>query len=171
MSIRKRYKNKKAFYEVQLYVRGLRLAYKCFDSRAEAHKWHEEHKEKWKAHPLSLKKENSNRSFMDVLDLYKKQKFPLLALSTQQSIEGRYIYLLESPFVQVRMSKLSAEHIDFWLDWLKEHPKVDHGKRKNFVQELKILGHVLHWYHHFIDPSFVVPIVKRHKLKCFYKQV
>ena len=108
---------------------------------------------------------------MEVLELYKAKKLSTFSLSTQQSFGGRYIYLSESPFIKVKISNLSAEHIDLWLDWLKEHPKVDYNKRKNFVQELKILGHVLHWYHHFIDPSFVVPIVKRHKQKCFYKPI
>lgn len=172
MSIVKRYKkDKKAFYEVQVYVRGLRRAYKCFDKKAEAQRWHNEQKEKLEAQPSSLKRTNNNRTFLEVLELYKKQKSPLLALSTRQSMGGRYIYLSESPFAKVKMSSFRAEHIDLWLDWLKGHPKVDHNKRKNFVQELKILGHVLHWYHHFVDPSFVVPIVKRHRLKCFYKQV
>jgi len=145
------------------------MAYKCFDNRAKAHSWHDQQKEKLKVNPNSLKRQNNERTFSEVLELYKKEKFPLLAYSTQQSVGGRYVYLVESPFAKVRMSDLNAEHIDIWLEWLKTHPKVDHNKRKNFVQELKILGHVLHWYHHFVDPSFVVPIVRRHRLKCFYK--
>ena len=106
-----------------------------------------------------------------MLKLYKKEKFPLLAFSTQQSIEGRYIYFTESPLAKVRMSELNASHIDLWLNWLKKHPRIHHFKRKNFLQELKYLSAILNWYHHFIDPDFVVPIVKRHKMKCFYKAV
>ena len=44
------------------------------------------------------------------------------------------------------------------------------SKRKSFVEELKVLGHILHWYHHYKDSSFIVPILRRHKKMCFYKE-
>ena len=171
MSITKRYRNKKLFYEASVYVRGVRLAYKCFIKKTEAHIWHAQEKEKLEINPVSLKKRHSKRTFLEVLGLYKKEKIPLLTISTQQSFEGRCVYFEESPFAKVKMSGLNAEHIDIWLDWLKGHKRVDYSKRKSFVQELRYLSAILHWYHHFIDPSFIVPIVKRHKLKCFYKPV
>ncbi|MGI9548604.1 MAG: site-specific integrase, partial [Bdellovibrionales bacterium] len=112
-----------------------------------------------------------DRTFLEVLNLYEKEKMPLFAKSTQDTFFGKLIYLSESPLTQVRIQDLRSEHIDMWLDWIKVHPRVDHKKRKTFVQELKLLGHVLHWYHHFHDSSFVVPITRRHKLKCFYKRI
>lgn len=172
MSITKRYKkNKKVFYEVQVYVRGVRLDYKCFDNRAEAHSWHDRIKEKLLISPQSLKRENSKRTFLEVLELYRKEKVPSFAFSTQQVFMDKYFYLSESPFAKVKILSFTSEHIDMWLDWMKKHPKVDHAKRKSFAQELKALSSVLHWYHHFKDSSFIVPVTKRHKLKCFYKPV
>ena len=169
MSVTKRCRNKKVFYEVSVYVKGHRLSYKCFEKKTEARIWHDREKEKLATNPDSLKRKNSRRTFLEVLELYKKEKIPLLALSTQQSIDGRYIYFTESPLVKVRMLDFSATHIDLWLNWIKKHPRIDHSKRKSFVQELRYLSAILHWYHHFIDPGFTVPIVKRHKMKCFYK--
>ena len=80
------------------------------------------------------------------------------------------MYLTDSPMARVRMSELNSSHIDLWLEWLKDHPKVDHKRRKSFIEELKVLGHILHWYHHYKDSSFIVPIVRRHRSMCFYKE-
>lgn len=172
MSIRKRYKkNKKVFYEVQVYSRGLRLAYKCFESKAEAHSWHDQQKEKLEMSPNAINRKHKKRTFLDVLEIYKKEKFSKFTFATQQSHGGKFVYLYGSPLAQVKILDLSPEHIDLWLDWLRKHPKVDYNKRKSFVQELKLLGNILHWYHHFVDPSFIVPITRRHKEKCFFKKL
>ena len=52
------------------------------------------------------------------------------------------MYLTDSPLASVRVSDLNSSHIDLWIDWMKNHPKVDHKKRKSFIAELKILGHI-----------------------------
>ena len=171
MSITKRKKkNNKVFYYAEIYVRGIRLASKVFDNRALAHSWHDRTKEKLTANPRALRSESKKRTLLEVIKLYKKEKLSFLSFSTKQSVLGRYMYLTDSPIARVRMSELNSSHIDLWIDWLKDHPKVDHKKRKSFVAELKILGHILHWYHHYKDSSFIVPIVKRHRTMCFYKE-
>ena len=171
MSITKRKKkNNKVFYYAEVYVRGFRLASKVFDNRALAHSWHDRTKEKLQANPRALKSESKKRTLLEVITLYKKEKLSFLSFSTKQSVLGRYMYLTDSPLASVRVSDLNSSHIDLWIDWLKNHPKVDHKKRKNFIAELKILGHILHWYHHYKDSSFIVPIVKRHRTLCFYKE-
>ena len=171
MSITKRKKkNNKVFYYAEIYVRGVRLASKVFDNRAIAHSWHDRVKEKLLVDPKALRAESKKRTLLEVIKLYKKEKFPFLAFSSKQSILGRYMYLTDSPMARVRMSELNSSHIDLWLEWLKDHPKVDHKKRKSFIEELKVLGHILHWYHHYKDSSFIVPIVRRHRSMCFYKE-
>ena len=127
-------------------------------------------KEKLLVDPKALRAESKKRTLLEVIKLYKKEKFPFLAFSSKQSILGRYMYLTDSPMARVRMSELNSSHIDLWLEWLKDHPKVDHKRRKSFIEELKVLGHILHWYHHYKDSSFIVPIVRRHRSMCFYKE-
>ena len=171
MSITKRKKkNNKVFYYAEVYVSGVRLASKVFDHKALAHSWHDRTKERLLANPRALKSESKKRTLLEVIKLYKKEKLSFLAFSSKQSISGRYMYLTESPMARLRISELNSSHIDLWIDWLKDHPKVDHSKRKSFVEELKVLGHILHWYHHYKDSSFIVPILRRHKKMCFYKE-
>lgn len=171
MSVTKRNRNKKVFYEASVYVQGARLAYKCFDRKTEAYTWQAKEKERLSINPGSLREKNSNRTLLEVFELYKKERMSLCAISTQQSFQGRYIYFFESPFAKLKVSFLTSEHIDMWLEWLKKHPRVDHSKRKTFLSELRYLSAMLNWYHHFKDSSFITPIVKRHKMKCFYKAV
>lgn len=171
MSVTKRNRNKKVFYEVSVYVQGARLAYKCFEKKIEAYIWQVKEKERLSINPHSLKKKRDKRTLLEVFELYRKERISLCALSTQQSFHGRYIYFSESPLAKLKVSSLTAEHIDMWIEWLKKHPRINHLKRKNFLWELRYLSAMLNWYHHFKDFSFITPIVKRHKIKCFYKAV
>ena len=124
MSITKRYKrkNKKVFYEATIYVRGVRIAYKCFDKKSEAYIWHDRQKEQLEVNPNLLKKQNRIRTFLEAIQLYKKENLSLLTKSSRQTVDIRYSYFAEGPLAKVKMSALSQEHIDLWLDWLKQHP-------------------------------------------------
>ena len=173
MSITKRYKrkDKKVFYEATIYVRGVRVAYKCFDRKSEAYIWHDKQKERLEVNPNLLKKQNRIRTFLEAVQLYKKENLPLLTKSSRQTVDIRYTYFAKGPLAKVRMSIFSEEHIDLWLDWLKQHPTAKNPRRKSFKHELKYLNAILNWYRNFIDFSFLVPITKRHKLKCVYKPI
>ena len=172
MSIRKRYKkNKKVFYEAQVYVRGVRLAYRCFDSRAEAHSWHDQQKEKLEVNPGSLKRQNSKRTFAEVLELYKKEAIPSLQSPTQQSYKQAFRFFVDSPLYDVKMEHLNAKHIHVWISWLKQQPTKDTSFRKSFRNELKFLTTILNWYKDFVNEDFNVPITKQHRLSCYYKAI
>ena len=173
MSVIKRYKrkDKTIFYEAVIYVRGVRVACKCFDKRSDAYIWHDKQKERLGVSPGLLKKQNRTRIFLEAVKLYQKENLPLLTKSTQQTVEVRYNYFAKGPLAKVKMSQLNDEHIDLWLDWLKEHPTAKNPRRKSFKHELKYLNAILNWYRNFIDFSFIVPITKRHKMKCVYKPI
>ena len=173
MSVIKRYKrkDKTVFYEAAIYVRSVRVAYKCFDKRSEAYIWHDKQKERLGVSPSLLKKQNRTRTFLEVVKLYQKENLPLLTKSTQQTVEVRYNYFAKGPLAKVKMSQMNDEHIDLWLDWLKQHPTAKNPRRKSFKHELKYLNAILNWYRNFIDFSFIVPITKRHKMKCVYKPI
>ena len=77
MSIIKRQnKNKKVFYNVEIYIRGVRMAFKQFYNKAEAHSWHDRVKEKLLVDPKALRAESKKRTLLEVIKLYKKEKFP-----------------------------------------------------------------------------------------------
>ena len=70
MAIIKRYhkKNgkKKVFYQAQVYVRGMRLTYKSFDTKTEACIWHEVQRKKLTKNPSELlETEKLEMSFSD----------------------------------------------------------------------------------------------------------
>ena len=57
-----------------------------------------------------------------------------------------------------------------WLNWLKKHPTTKNKGRKDFIHELKMLSNVLNWYRDFLNEDFNVPITKKHKQMCIFKQ-
>ena len=88
MSIRKRYKkNKKVFYEAQVYVRGVRLAYRCFDSRAEAHSWHDQQKEKLEVNPGSLKRQKQQENICGGVGALQERGYSLPAKSNSAVLQ------------------------------------------------------------------------------------
>lgn len=113
--------------------------------------------------------------FKDCVNLYYKNHVSKLKISTQQGLKHKSIYFYTSPLASLKMSDICAKEIDswliwlIWLIWLKEHNTVHNKGRKSFHRELNILHAILNWYHHYVDESFSVPIVKRHKVLCEYK--
>lgn len=88
-----------------------------------------------------------------------------------QSRIVRFRYFYESPIAKSKMCDFSAQTVDAWLDWMLKHPTAQNPGRKSFDHELRVLGIVLHWYRNMLNPSFIVPIVRRHRQRCKYKVV
>ena len=53
---------------------------------------------------------------------------------------------------------------------VKKNPTVKNKGRKSFIHELKLLSTVLNWYRNFLNEDFNVPITKKHKQMCVFKQ-
>ena len=84
---------KKIFYQAQVYVRGMRLTYKSFNTKVEAVIWHEMERKKLTKDPSGLfKMDRSEMFFSDCFKRYIKEAFPLLQKSTQQAYEARFRY-------------------------------------------------------------------------------
>ena len=67
------------------------------------------------------------------------------------------------------MKEINSYSVDLWLDWLLKHPTTKSKRRVSLKQELRFLSAVLSWWRDYLDADFVVPIVKRHREKSFYK--
>ncbi|MFK7822649.1 MAG: tyrosine-type recombinase/integrase [Oligoflexales bacterium] len=155
---------KTVFYQAEIYVNGLRLDSKCFETKAEAYLWHEERKKELEKgvksnHILDL-------TFSDCVKKYQLEALPQLRKSSQQSMSVRFKYFFDSPISSIAMTKFGVAHIDEWMKWLHKHPTASNPNRKSFQHELRALSIVLNWYRNEIDYKFVVPILKKHRKAC-----
>lgn len=174
MGIRKRERKilgKKRFvYGAEVYVRGVRVAYKSFDTRGQAEDWYLKAKASYSTGE-PLEQSLPKRTLRDIVELYKEERLPQLRASTQQNKEKPIEYILTSPIADMRMSELTDQSIDRWFDWLRKHPTAQRESRKFFLEEFRFLRALLNWYRDYHDPKFVVPIVKRHREQVKYKPV
>lgn len=176
MAVRKRTRKSKngqkksVIFEAEVYVRGVRVAYKAFDTRASAEAWHEETKARNETgQPTNQSLENA--TFGDCFNRYVAERIPQLRLQTQQTTANRFKYVTESPLMTVRIRDFSDRTIDLWFSWLRQHPTTKDPGRKSFKQEFRLLRAILYWYRNYVDPMFVVPVVKRHIQQTHFKPV
>jgi len=108
--------------------------------------------------------------FKDCIDEFCKDVKTRIKKSTFQKYECQLTYLYSSPLANVKMSELKGVKIVEWLNWLKKHPTAKNKGRKSFIHELKLLSNVLNWYRNFLNEDFNVPITKKHKQMCVFKQ-
>lgn len=175
MSIRKRVRKlkqgkKQTVYDAEVFVRGQRVAYQTFESRVDAELWHQDAKHKYLYGDTGPRK-SEMMTLADVIEAYRQRHISTLKEVTQQSKEKPLEYLLSAPIAKVKMSEFSDRSIDLWFDWLHKHPTAAQPGRKYFRQEFRMLRQILNWYRENLDHKFVVPIVKRHRLRVLYKPV
>ena len=163
---------KRIFYQAQVYVRGFRLSFKSFNTKAEAVIWHEREKKRLTKDPSELfETEKSEMFFSDCFKKYVDEAFPLLKKSTRQGYEVRFRYFSESPLFDIKMSEFKAQVVYEWINWLKKQDTINNKGRKSFLLEVRLLGTILNWYRNFVDEDFSVPITKQHRKFCYYKTV
>lgn len=162
--IRSRKGKKVIFFQAEVYVDGLRLDGKCFDTKAAAYLWHDIRKKELEKGVINASV--SDLTFNDCVTRYQLEALPLLRKSSQQSMSVRFKYFFQSPIRDVKMEKLTVAHIDEWMKWLRNHPTASNPSRKSFHHELRALSIVLNWYRNEIDYKFVVPILKKHRKAC-----
>ena len=170
--IKRKYRTKKQqkpiiFYQAEVFIKGARVSIKTFSTKREAVFWHEREKNKFTLSPQTL---NDQMQFRDCLDRFWKDAEARMMKSTLQSYECRLSYFYKSPLAGIKISAIKGARIVEWIDWLKQHPTVKNKGRKSFIQELKILSVILNWYRNFINEDFNVPITKKHRQMCIFKQ-
>lgn len=181
MAVIKRFRNLKSskkktvFYEAQVYVQGVRVALRTFPTRAEAEVWHDKTKADYLAGTppadIATKKVETVMTFGWLVGRYLEEGMERLKKSSQQSRLTRLQYFKGTSFDAVLMSEFTAKTVDEWISWLLRHPSRKNPGRKSFLHELKYLTVILNWYRNYLDPSYVVPIVKRHRERVHFKPV
>jgi integrase len=181
MAVIKRFRNLKSsnkktvFYEAQVYVQGVRMALRSFPIRAEAEVWHDATKASWLAGtpPVEIapKRAEGVKTFGWLVDQYLEEGMERLKESSKQSRLTRVQFFRGTPFDSTPMVEFSAKTVDEWVSWLLRHPSRKNPGRKSFLHDLKYLTVILNWYRNYLNPNFVVPVVKRHRERVYFKPV
>lgn len=173
MSVTKRIRTKNGkkvvFYHAEVYVRGVRLKDRTFDTQAAAYAWHDEEKEKLLNGSPTVGEQEM--TFADCLKQYREWAETRLRRSSLQNYECRLPYFTESFLMKLRMKEVNSQNVDLWIKWLLKHPSAKNPGRKSFLKELKGLSVVLHWYRNYVDANYVIPITRRHREMVQYKPV
>ena len=167
MSVTKIKRKKKTGYRAQVYVRGVRLSSKVFDNKTQAHIWHDEEKKRLERGETIEERELKEVLFLDCVERYIKEHISTLRVGSQKKILSELKKISwDSPLSHVKMSDLKAKEITLWITWFKGKTKKS-AQRQSFRREFQRLVSVLNWWRNYVDPSFVVPVVKMHRNMCY----
>ena len=155
------------YYQAEVFIKGVRVSVKNFSTKREAVLWHEKERQKFTFSPTSL---NDKIQFKDCVFKFWEDAQTRMMKSTLQSYECRLDYFTRSPLAQVKMSELKGIKIVEWIEWLKKHKTAKNKGRKTFLPELRFLRTILYWYRNFLNEDFNVPITKKHRQMCIFKQ-
>ncbi len=157
-------------YRAEVYVRGARLDGKIFDTKAAAFSWHDQRKAALTNDPRA-RAEAGKMHFLSCIDEFMAYAKTNVRPQTLQVYENRLPYLRDTMLAKVRVTDISSEIVDLWLDELIAHPTAKNPGRKTFDKEIEILSNVLNWYREYKNEAFVIPITSRHREKAIYKEV
>ena len=156
-----------SYFQAEVYVSGIRVAFKAFETIGEASLWHDTTKKRFQ----------QGRGPMGEMTLFEVcQEYRDLELATQvdQTQASKLLplrHLERSPIAQVAMSEMSGLKVDIFLDWLIASPLAASKQRQSFMRELGLLRIVLGFYRDRIDDQFVCCVTKRHLKRARYKPV
>lgn len=174
MSVTKRSRtrngNKHTFYHAEVYVRGVRVQDRTFDTQAAAHAWHDKTKEEYLKGTYE-KEADGGLLFSECVEKYLAFAKLRIRESTMQCYELRLAHFRPSPIYRMRVREISAKAIDQWLEWLIKQPTARNNGRRTFHKEVELLSVILQWYRNYVDATYVVPITKRHRERAIYKPV
>ena len=163
--IKRRYKSKNhkkpvIYYQVEIFVKGVRVSTKTFSTNREAVFWHKREKHKYTLSPQSL---NDQILLKECVDKFWESAQTRMMKSTLQGYRSELPYICSSPLANVKMSELKGMKVVDWISWLKKQPTAKNKGRKSFINELKLLSAILNWYGNFLNEDFNVPITKKHR--------
>ena len=172
MSVTKVKTKNKTKYRAEVYVRGVRLAYKSFPTKSLACQWHDAEKERQENPRKAKKKEMFETTIEEIICRFRKERLPQLRKNSAAGYEILLVHLLRNKeILGTKICDFDSETVDHWLDWLLRQKIAKTKTRRSFIRELNFLVILLNWYKNYINADFNVPIVKRHRERCFYKPI
>lgn len=115
--------------------------------------------------PVVEKLVQRNTTLGELIDLYKKEYVPTLALSTQGvRLDRIKIFKDLEP---LKVEKITPEQVQRFFQGKANKSREMNSRRMNFDGEIKDLKAILNWYRENINYQYVVPIItKRLKASC-----
>ena len=170
--IKRKYRSKKqqkplVYYQAEVFIKSVRVSVKNFPTKREAVLWHEKEKLQFTYNPAKL---NDRMLFKDCVNRFWEDAKSRMISSSLQTYKTQLTYFYSGPLAKIKMSEFKGFHVVEWINWLKTHPTSKRAIRKSFLKELKLLRNVLNWYRNFINEDFNVPVTKKHRQMCFFKQ-
>lgn len=108
--------------------------------------------------------DNSSPLFGDIVQEWKKRRFPHIAPGTRLLYE-KILRLHMGSLLNLRISEITPKRLDLWVDELKAQSLLSKNRatRTNFRHELELLSTILRYYQNYHDDStFQMPLKKRH---------
>lgn len=104
---------RKTFYRAQVYVSGVRVADRAFETLAEAAAWHDQEKHQHSLDPE--RRANGEMLFRDCLKMFLEDARRRQRRSSFQSLEARLPYLQCERLGAVKMRDLDSNAVDRWI--------------------------------------------------------
>ena len=111
------------------------------------------------------KRRPSGPRFGDIINEWRRRRYPHLAIGTQLQYD-KLIKLYLDSLSEVRILEVTPQRIDQWLDELKSPTgkPMKRTTRRSFEHELTLLITVLRYYQEYYDdPEFHFPVKQRHR--------
>lgn len=103
--------------------------------------------------------------FRDILEEWRRRRFPLIAYSTQVQYD-KMLRLHFGSLLDLPIRAVTPQCVDYWLDELKESARFSKNRltRMSFTHELSLLSTILSYYRNYYDDiMFQFPIKQRHR--------
>ena len=153
------------FYQAEVFVKGVRVSTKTFQTKKEAVFWHETERHKFQITTTNI---NQMITLKNCVDRFLKDAQTRMSFGSIQRYKWLSTYCYSSPLADVKMFELKGIHVVEWINWLKTNATIN-KRRNSFRRELKFLNTLLTWYKDFLNEDFNVPVTKKHKQLCALK--
>ncbi len=121
---RKNQKKTQIYYQVDVYVRGVKIHSKLFEKRLDAEIWHEKVKSEYIEARQTGPKIDEEMTFGDCIKSYLQDNEGFLKQRkpSQQSMQARLCHFTDSPISSTKMVEFCGETVDEWFDWILKQP-------------------------------------------------
>lgn len=164
MSVVKR-KRKKNPYCATVWVSGLRVSTRSFETQASAYAWHDQTKRSFEQGYGPM----GEMTFAEVMATYTEKVVSTFRVATRGSVHGMLKLLAASPLATVQMADFNGARVDQLIDWMIKHPKAGRSNRKSFIKEVGLLVSLFNFYREYYDERTVCPVTKRHRKRAYHK--
>lgn len=161
MAVTKRRRKLKP-YQAEVWVSGVMVESQAFDTKAQAHTWHDRTKAAYLRGEGSVSSQAETLTFAELIDHYEAQRLPTLLHTGTRAIPPQLKLFRASGLAAKRVRSITARDISEFFKWAKLQPTVDNPNRQSFEAEMKRLRILFTHFREEFDAKFVSPVLKKH---------